>query len=121
MKEIKAKAAKTVIKEIRFGPNTDDHDFEFKLKHAMNLVMLRVGYYSDVWLAIVCFCSGCKKDDVSRPWILEDPVSFNEARECARRANVGWKHQAGPLRTDVDKGSVPGGSRFSNRRAEDIG
>lgn len=33
-KEMKAKAAKTVIKEIRFGPNTDDHDFEFKLKHA---------------------------------------------------------------------------------------
>ena len=33
-KEIKSKAAKTVIKEIRFGPNTDDHDFEFKLRHA---------------------------------------------------------------------------------------
>lgn len=33
-KEIKSKAVKTVIKEIRFGPNTDDHDFEFKLKHA---------------------------------------------------------------------------------------
>ena len=33
-KEIKAKAAKTVVKEIRFGPNTDDHDFEFKLRHA---------------------------------------------------------------------------------------
>ncbi len=33
-KEIKAKAQKTVIKEIRFGPNTDDHDFNFKLKHA---------------------------------------------------------------------------------------
>lgn len=33
-KEIKAKALKTVIKEIRFGPNTDDHDFEFKLRHA---------------------------------------------------------------------------------------
>lgn len=33
-KEIKAKAQKTVIKEIRFGPNTDDHDFDFKLKHA---------------------------------------------------------------------------------------
>ncbi len=33
-KEIKANAAKTVIKEIRFGPNTDDHDFEFKLNHA---------------------------------------------------------------------------------------
>ena len=32
-KEIKAKAQKTVIKEIRFGPNTDDHDFEFKLNH----------------------------------------------------------------------------------------
>ncbi len=33
-KEIKANAQKVVIKEIRFGPNTDDHDFEFKLKHA---------------------------------------------------------------------------------------
>lgn len=33
-KEIKSKAAKTVVKEIRFGPNTDDHDFNFKLNHA---------------------------------------------------------------------------------------
>lgn len=33
-KEIKAKAQKTVVKEIRFGPNTDDHDFNFKLNHA---------------------------------------------------------------------------------------
>lgn len=33
-KEIKNKTAKTVIKEIRFGPNTDEHDFNFKLKHA---------------------------------------------------------------------------------------
>lgn len=37
-KEIKAKASKTVIKEIRFGPNTDDHDFNFKLKHAENFL-----------------------------------------------------------------------------------
>lgn len=33
-KELKAKAQKTVIKEIRFGPNTDDHDFNFKVNHA---------------------------------------------------------------------------------------
>lgn len=33
-KEIKSKAQKTVIKEIRFGPNTDEHDFEFKSNHA---------------------------------------------------------------------------------------
>jgi translation initiation factor IF-3 len=33
-KEIKAKTAKTVIKEIRFGPNTDEHDMAFKLNHA---------------------------------------------------------------------------------------
>ncbi len=33
-KEIKANATKIVIKEIRFGPNTDEHDFQFKLKHA---------------------------------------------------------------------------------------
>lgn len=37
-KEIKANAAKTVVKEIRFGPNTDDHDFNFKLKHAENFL-----------------------------------------------------------------------------------
>ncbi len=33
-KEAKANAAKVVIKEIRFGPQTDDHDYEFKLRHA---------------------------------------------------------------------------------------
>lgn len=33
-KEMKAKAAKVVTKEIRMGPNTDDHDFNFKLNHA---------------------------------------------------------------------------------------
>ena len=33
-KEMKSKTAKVVIKEIRFGPNTDEHDFDFKLKHA---------------------------------------------------------------------------------------
>lgn len=34
-KEIKSKSAKVTVKVIRFGPNTDDHDFEFKLKHAI--------------------------------------------------------------------------------------
>jgi translation initiation factor IF-3 len=33
-KELKAKQSKVVLKEIRFGPNTDDHDFDFKLVHA---------------------------------------------------------------------------------------
>ncbi|WP_430905943.1 translation initiation factor IF-3 [Maribacter sp. 2-571] len=33
-KILKAKASKVVVKEIRFGPNTDDHDYEFKKKHA---------------------------------------------------------------------------------------
>jgi translation initiation factor IF-3 len=33
-KELKAKASKVTVKEIRFGPNTDDHDYNFKLKHA---------------------------------------------------------------------------------------
>ncbi|TRX59446.1 translation initiation factor IF-3 [Fulvivirga sp. M361] len=37
-KEIKAKAQKTVIKEIRFGPNTEEHDFNFKLKHAISFL-----------------------------------------------------------------------------------
>ncbi len=38
MKEQKAKAAKVVVKEIRFGPQTDDHDYNFKLKHAMGFL-----------------------------------------------------------------------------------
>jgi len=37
-KEIKAKTQKTVIKEIRFGPNTDEHDFNFKLNHAIKFL-----------------------------------------------------------------------------------
>lgn len=37
-KEIKSNAQKTVVKEIRFGPNTDDHDFNFKVKHAINFL-----------------------------------------------------------------------------------
>ena len=37
-KEIKAKSAKSELKEIRFGPNTDDHDFEFKTRHAIKFL-----------------------------------------------------------------------------------
>lgn len=37
-KAAKSKQALTVMKEIRFGPNTDDHDFDFKLKHAVSFL-----------------------------------------------------------------------------------
>ena len=37
-KALKSKATKVVIKEIRFGPNTDEHDFEFKKKHAVKFL-----------------------------------------------------------------------------------
>jgi len=37
-KEVKAKSSKSVTKEIRFGPNTDEHDFNFKVKHAMKFL-----------------------------------------------------------------------------------
>ncbi len=37
-KEMKANSTKIVIKEIRFGPNTDEHDFQFKLKHAIGFL-----------------------------------------------------------------------------------
>ena len=37
-KEAKAKSAKVVLKEIRFGPQTDDHDYNFKLKHAIGFL-----------------------------------------------------------------------------------
>lgn len=37
-KELKANQVKVIIKEIRFGPQTDDHDYNFKLKHAENFL-----------------------------------------------------------------------------------
>lgn len=37
-KAIKAKASKVTVKEIRFGPNTDDHDYDFKKKHAIKFL-----------------------------------------------------------------------------------
>lgn len=37
-KELKAKQTKIIVKEIRFGPQTDDHDFNFKLKHAQKFL-----------------------------------------------------------------------------------
>ena len=37
-KEIKAKTVKVIVKEIRFGPNTDEHDYQFKLKHAIRFL-----------------------------------------------------------------------------------
>tara|TARA_Y100000996_G_scaffold402259_1_gene374038 strand:- start:200 stop:664 length:465 start_codon:yes stop_codon:yes gene_type:complete len=37
-KSIRSNAQKTVLKEIRFGPNTDEHDFNFKLKHAIKFL-----------------------------------------------------------------------------------
>ena len=38
LKEQKAKSTKVVVKEIRFGPQTDDHDYNFKLKHAVGFL-----------------------------------------------------------------------------------
>ena len=35
---MKAQATKVVVKEIRFGPQTDDHDYDFKLKHAIGFL-----------------------------------------------------------------------------------
>lgn len=42
LKEIRANSAKTVVKEIHMGPQTDDHDFNFKLNHAVKF--LKEGY-----------------------------------------------------------------------------
>ncbi len=37
-KALKSKATKVIVKEIRFGPNTDEHDYEFKKKHAIKFL-----------------------------------------------------------------------------------
>ena len=49
-KDLKAKAAKVVVKEVRFGPNTDDHDFNFKLKHIINFLNEGAKVKTDVFL-----------------------------------------------------------------------
>ena len=48
-KEIKAKAVKMVVKEIRFGPQTDDHDYNFKLRHAENFIKEGAKVKADVF------------------------------------------------------------------------
>ena len=55
-KEMKANSTKVVIKEIRFGPNTDEHDFQFKLKHAIGF--LQEGSKVKAWIREKNFCSG---------------------------------------------------------------
>lgn len=38
LRDVKNKSSRVVVKEVRFGPNTDDHDFDFKVRHAMNFL-----------------------------------------------------------------------------------
>ena len=62
-KEMKSNASKVVIKEIRFGPNTDEHDFQFKLKHAMEFLQEGAKVKSSVFFkgrSIVCADQGEK-------------------------------------------------------------
>ena len=55
-KEIKAKSVKVVIKEIRFGPQTDEHDFNFKLKHARGFLEEGAKVRAYVFLKDVLYC-----------------------------------------------------------------
>ncbi len=48
-KELKAKTAKVVVKEIRFGPNTDEHDFNFKKNHAKKFLQDGAKVKADVF------------------------------------------------------------------------
>jgi hypothetical protein len=56
----------------------------------MNFEVFDVSNNANMWLAIVCISSGCKKDDVSWPWSQKDSVGFSEARQCADRVDEGW-------------------------------
>ena len=54
-KEQKAKSVKVVVKEIRLGPQTDDHDFEFKTNHAIRFLKegskVKVGvFFKGIWV-----------------------------------------------------------------------
>ena len=51
-KAIKSKAVKVVVKELRFGPNTGEHDFDFKLKHAIKFLHVFIfHFYENALLA----------------------------------------------------------------------
>ena len=86
-KELKSKQVKIVIKEIRFGPNTDEHDFQFKLKHAIkflndgNKIKAFVFFkgrsiiYKDRGEILFKICPR-----IRRIWILEKMLIFKERR-----------------------------------------
>ena len=63
LKEIKAKTAKVVVKEIRLGPNTDDHDFNFKLKHAIKFLQDGAKVKVDVFFKGRSIITLVKKDN----------------------------------------------------------
>lgn len=52
-KEMKQKQVKQEVKEIRFGPQTDEHDYNFKLKHARNSLMLAIRFVHTYSSAVV--------------------------------------------------------------------
>lgn len=61
-KELKANQAKVTIKEIRFGPQTDDHDYNFKLKHAENFLKEGSKVKAYVFSAVVRSCSRSRRN-----------------------------------------------------------
>jgi len=52
-KNLKSKATKVIIKEIRFGPNTDNHDYQFKKKHAEKFLKEGAKLKAFVFLKVV--------------------------------------------------------------------
>ena len=69
-KEMKANAAKVVIKEIRFGPNTDEHDFQFKLKHAQEFLQEGSKVKATIFFRGARLCSRTRERSSSSglPW-----------------------------------------------------
>lgn len=87
-KELKANQAKVTIKEIRFGPQTDDHDYNFKLKHAENFLKEGSKVKAYVFSAVVRSCSRSREKScccVSPPIWKSSPKSSRCPNWTARR------------------------------------
>ena len=99
-KEMKAKQVKVEVKEIRFGPQTDEHDYQFKLKHAKEFLDIRVLQRSKHPFqgagrgAVAAFCQRSGRGGKGRVDALarrqEDvPLSGSEESRCRQEEPAG--------------------------------
>lgn len=93
-KEVKSKSQKIVIKEIRFTPTTDDHDFNFKLKHAIKF--LQEGAKIRVFMVFSRGSIQCK--DRGELLLLNFAKELEDYGKVDQLPKIDEKRQGGPVK-----------------------